>query len=343
MSRGRAFALVAGAVVMLIAARAAWTWETTRRPDVPSRELDVPQGANVADIAAMLQREGVVARAFTFRAVVRLRGDAARLRAGRYRFEGPLSLNDVVDILVRGDVVRRLVTFPEGRSRFEFADIAATAGFDAAEFLGATTRVSAIPSLPAGAASLEGYLYPDTYDVAEMRGAAALVESMARRFRSVAAELRLETEAHAGAVSGRRTVHEIVTLASIVELETGQAFERPLIASVFFNRLRIGMPLQTDPTVIYALRLAGRWNGNIRRDDLRIDSPYNTYARRGLPPGPIGSPGRDALVAVLRPAASKALYFVSRNDGTHVFSNTLREHERAVDQYQRRARRQPAS
>ncbi len=135
------------------------------------------------------------------------------------------------------------------------------------------------------------------------------------------------------------TVRQLVTLASIVELETARAEERPRIAAVFLNRLRKGMLLQTDPSVIYALKKAGRWDGNIRREDLQIDSPYNTYRRAGLPPGPIGCPGRDAILAVLAPAPTRDLYFVSRNDGTHEFSENLAEHNRAVDRYQRRRAR----
>jgi UPF0755 protein len=131
-------------------------------------------------------------------------------------------------------------------------------------------------------------------------------------------------------------VREVVTLASIVEMETGRPEERPQIAAVFLNRLRRGMPLQTDPTVIYALKTAGRWDGNIRKKDLDLDSPYNTYRHPGLPPGPIACPGREAIRAVLDPAESKALYFVSRNDGTHQFSDTLEEHNRAVDRYQKK-------
>jgi UPF0755 protein len=134
------------------------------------------------------------------------------------------------------------------------------------------------------------------------------------------------------------TLRELTTLASLVELETARADERPRIAAVFLNRLRRGMLLQTDPTIIYALRKQGRWDGNIRKPDLMIDSPYNTYRYAGLPPGPIASPGREALRAVLDPAPVKDLYFVSRNDGSHHFSATLREHERAVDRYQRRRR-----
>jgi UPF0755 protein len=155
---------------------------------------------------------------------------------------------------------------------------------------------------------------------------------MVERFREVIApELpRVRQSGH--------SVREVVTLASLVELETARGDERPRIAAVFLNRLARRMPLQTDPTVIYALRLLGRYDGNIRKADLRIDSPYNTYRYPGLPPGPIASPGREAICAVLQPAAGDELYFVSRNDGSHQFSRSLREHERAVDVYQRRRR-----
>jgi UPF0755 protein len=132
------------------------------------------------------------------------------------------------------------------------------------------------------------------------------------------------------------TVRQVVTLASIVELETAQPGERPRIAAVFLNRLDRGMPLQTDPSIIYALKKAGRWDGNIRKVDLDIESPYNTYRRPGLPPGPLGSPGRESILAVIEPAETKELYFVSRNDGTHEFSETLEAHNRAVSRYQRR-------
>jgi UPF0755 protein len=156
---------------------------------------------------------------------------------------------------------------------------------------------------------------------------------MAQRFREVVSP-ELPRIAEKGL-----TVREVVTLASIVELETARAAERPRIAAVFLNRLERRMPLQTDPSIIYALKRTGRWEGDIRKRDFDIDSPYNTYRRAGLPPGPLGSPGREAILAVLEPAATRDLYFVSRNDGTHEFSETLVEHNRAVDRYQRRRAR----
>jgi UPF0755 protein len=313
-------------------------YETERTITSGRQVVIIEPGAPVSRIASDLERQGVIPHALAFRLLVQVRGDAARLKAGTYELDGPLSLREIADIIVRGDVMRKLVTFPEGRNRFEMAEIAATAGLSAEEFRKAAQEGAFIRDLHGDATSLEGYLYPDTYDVATLESAEDLVRAMVQRFREVLAEVR----GNRAGPSELLSVHEMVTLASIVELETGAPEERSLIASVFFNRLRLGMPLQTDPTVIYALRLAGRYDGNIRRADLQIDSPYNTYRRRGLPPGPIGSPGREALLAVLSPVTSRALYFVSRNDGTHVFSNTLRDHERAVDQFQRR-RRRPAS
>ena len=181
------------------------------------------------------------------------------------------------------------------------------------------------------AASLEGYLFPDTYDLPQSPEAPrVLVRRMLERFREVIGP-HLERIAERGL-----TVRQVVTLASIVELETARVGERPRIAAVFWNRLDKGMPLQTDPSIIYALKQAGRWDGNIRKRDLEIDSPYNTYRRRGLPPGPLGSPGKEAILAVLEPAVTRELYFVSRNDGSHEFSETLAAHNRAVNRYQRR-------
>jgi UPF0755 protein len=223
----------------------------------------------------------------------------------------------------------------------EMADLAEAKGIPREEFLAAARDPSLIRDLDPAATDLEGYLFPDTYDLpgSGNRGA-LLVERMVQRFREVIVPLRVELAAQP------LSLRELVTLASVVERETARPEERPRIAAVFHNRLARRMPLQTDPTVIYALRKAGRWDGNIRKKDLDIDSPYNTYRRPGLPPGPIASPGREAILAALHPAATRDLYFVSRNDGSHHFSQTLGEHERAVDRYQRsrtgRARNAPS-
>jgi UPF0755 protein len=299
----------------------------------PPQVLLVEPGSSSGAIGSQLEAMGLVRHRWVFRAYVASRGAGSRLRAGQYTLDGPLSLQQIVDLLVRGAADRHDVTFPEGRNYEELAAIAAQDGIAPEEFLAAARDPSPILDLDPAAPDLEGYLFPDTYDLPRGDDAAkVLVSRMVRRFRDVIRERMARLEER------RLGLRELVTLASIVELETARADERPRIAAVFLNRLARGMPLQTDPTIIYAMRKAGRWNGNIRRRDLDIDSPYNTYRHTGLPPGPIGSPGEAALDAVLSPAEVDDLYFVSRNDGTHHFSRSLREHERAVDRYQRRRR-----
>jgi UPF0755 protein len=320
-------------IVILGLAYAAWFHETrwpVRDSSDPPQPLVVAQGAGVLDIGRQLQQLGLIRHPEVFRAYVVSRGQTGRLRAGEYSLEGRMSLEQIVDKMVRGDVVRHTVTFPEGTNLDDMARLAAVKGIPAADFLAAARNPGLIQDLDADAKDLEGYLFPDTYDIP--RGAdpaGQLVGRMVRRFRTV-----IGPELPAVAQSGR-TLRQVVTLASIVETETARPEERPRVAAVFLNRLQKRMPLQTDPTVIYALRKAGTYDGNIRRVDLDVDSPYNTYRFPGLPPGPIASPGRASLLAALHPAQSRELYFVSRNDGSHQFSESLAEHERWVTQYQR--------
>lgn len=326
------------AALLLLAAlglRLWWRMETEAPLGGPPAEIVVPPGASTQGIAEKLAAAGLVKRPWAFSLLVRLRGDGSRMKAGRYRFEGPYSLLDIEQKIVEGDVIRREITFPEGRNIFDMAEIGAKAGLSGEGFLAAAKDSGLITDLDPAAKTLEGYLFPETYDLKEGAGEAALIAEMVKHSRDVFGELGLTSEGRVIA-SLPLNLRQIVTLASIVELETAAPEERPRIAGVFFNRLRIGMRLQTDPTVIYALKLEGRYNGNIRKVDLSRDSPYNTYRFAGLPPGPIGSPGRSALDAVLHPEKTDALYFVSRNDGTHVFSNRLSDHERAVDEFQRR-------
>jgi UPF0755 protein len=323
--------------VLLALAFGAWGawWYETRWPKIaegaPVVHLVVPQGASADAIARQLHALRLVHHPLAFRALARLRGAGGRLKAGEYALSGPLSLEGILDALVRGDVVRRDLTVPEGRSLDEIAALVAAEGLDLEAFLNAARDPSPVRDLDPAATDLEGYLFPDTYDLPQSPEAPrGLVRLMTQRFREVISP-DLEHIAEKGL-----TVRQVVTLASIVELETARAFERPRIAAVFWNRLEKGMPLQTDPSIIYALRKAGRWDGDIRSRDFDIDSPYNTYRRAGLPPGPLGSPGREAIRAVLEPTETKELYFVSRNDGTHEFSETLAAHNRAVSRYQRR-------
>ncbi len=329
--------LAAAALLSLLAAAAyrEMRWPV-RGVDQPPETLVVPPGASAESIGRQLRDMGLVRHPLVFRVLVHLRGAAGHLRAGEYALEGPLSLDQIVEMLRKGEVVRHDVTFPEGKSLEDMALIFSAHGFDGAAFLRAARNPAAIKDLDAAAPDLEGYLFPDTYDVTRSPEApAALVAHMVQRFRDV-----ITPELPQIAARGL-SVRQVVTLASIVELETARPEERPRVAAVFLNRLKKGIPLATDPTIIYALRKAGTYDGNIHKRDLDVDSPYNTYRHAGLPPGPIASAGREALAAVLHPFDSNELYFVSRNDGTHQFSATLAEHERAVDLYQRHRRSGP--
>ena len=309
-------------------------WHETRWPvrsasEPPQRVLIQP-GTGVLQIGRQLQGLGLVRHPEVFRVLALERGATGKLKAGEYELAGRMSLTQVVDKMVRGDVVRRFVTFPEGRNIEEMAAIVAGESLPPAAFITAARDPVPIADLDPQATDLEGYLFPDTYEIPPRPDAPAVLARRAvDRFRRV-----IGPELPAVQQSGR-TLRQIMTLASLVELETAVPAERPRVAAVFLNRLRHHMPLQTDPTVIYAMRKAGTWDGNIRKRDLGIDSPYNTYRYPGLPPGPIASPGIESIRAVLHPAASNELYFVSRNDGSHHFSRTLAEHQRAVDHYQR--------
>jgi UPF0755 protein len=296
----------------------------------PEQFIDIPQGAGTKGIGDRLVSGGVVRDNLTFRLALWLSGDARKLKAGEYRFDHPLPPLDVLAKLARGEVYVVPLTFPEGHTIIEMSKIFEAHGFGtAAAFVAAAGDVSLVSSLDPSARDLEGYLFPDTYLLPRHTEAAHLVRLMVERFQKTLTPDLID----AGRARGL-SVRQLVTLASIVEKETSKPDERALVAAVYSNRLRIGMPLQCDPTVIYALEKRGTYDGNIRRDDLAVDSPYNTYRVAGLPPGPIASPGRDSLKAAAHPADSDFLYFVSRNDGTHEFARTLEEHNRNVQKFQ---------
>jgi UPF0755 protein len=296
----------------------------------PEQFVEIPQGASTPEIGRRLIDAGVVKDTWTFRAAVWWTGDGRNLKAGEYRFDRPVSAVDVVRKIARGDAYGRRVTFREGLTVAEMAKVYESQQLGkATDFLAAARDVSAIRDLDPAATDLEGYLFPETYTLPRGVPAARLVRSMTDRFRAVFTdEMRKRAEGQG------MTVREVVTLASLVEKETAQGQERPMVAAVYRNRMKIGMGMQADPTVVYALQKAGRYDGNIRREDLAFDSPYNTYKYPGLPPGPIASPGKASLDAALAPADVPYIYFVSRNDGTHVFSTTLNEHNRNVQKFQ---------
>lgn len=330
----RKFAVVLVFLALVVTAGAWWGQQqlTTPYRGFAAEEVfvELPAGIGVAAIAQRLADEGVVSDPLVFRAAARLSGADRRLQAGEYRFADAATPYDVVDRLARGDVYTRPITFPEGLTIEEMAVIFAQAGFgEASAFVEAAGDRALVADIDPTAPSLEGYLFPDTYALPRSADAAAVVRRMVDGFKAA-----FDEELRALAVAEEMTIREVVTLASLVEEETARADERTTVAAVYRNRLRIGMALQCDPTVIYAMRLAGIWNGNIRRQDLQIDSPYNTYRYPGLPPGPIASPGRAAMLAALTPEDVDYLYFVSRNDGSHVFASTLAEHNRNVQRWQ---------
>jgi len=292
--------------------------------------IEIPQGAGSVAIAKRLADAGVVHDVHSFRLALWLTGEGRRLQAGEYRFDRPVSARQVAGKIARGEVYVCPITFPEGLTIKQMAAIYEAKGFGpAADFSAAAKNVALVSAIDPEAHDLEGYLFPDTYKLPRKATAAQLAARMVQGF------MRALTPDLIDAADARHlTVRQLVTLASIVEKETGNNDERPLVAAVYTNRLRLGMGLQCDPTVIYALDRAGRYSGNLTRENLQFDSPYNTYRYAGLPPGPIASPGRASLEAAAHPADVPYLYFVSRNDGTHAFASTLDEHNRNVQKYQ---------
>jgi UPF0755 protein len=337
--------LAALLVLGLAAAGAAgwWAWRQVERPHRgfpgDAAMVVVEPGTPSVHILDQLERRGVIADARLARLYLKLVLRDPPLQAGEYRFEGAAALPRVLDKLVRGDVVDHAVTIVEGLTLEETAEALAGAGFGDLEALLAAMRDPApIADLDPEAPDLEGYLFPETYTFAKGTPPAEVVQTLVETFRA-----RWREEVAPRAAGGG--VRELVTLASIVEKEAKIPGERPTIAGVYRNRLDRGIGLFADPTVIYALKRQGRWDGNLRRRDLQMDSPYNTYRYAGLPPGPICSPGLASLLAAARPSPVDYLYFVSRNDGTHVFAATVAEHNANVERWQRRfwRERRPAS
>ncbi|HEX6899685.1 MAG TPA: endolytic transglycosylase MltG [Thermoanaerobaculia bacterium] len=324
-------------LLLVPVAQMAWSWWKLQRPykGYPETEklVTVEPGMGAGEILQTLEKEGVLADAKLARTYLIYFLRDPKIQAGEYRFSGPLSTPQVLRMLVKGDIVTRSVTVIEGLTLEEIAQQLAREKFGRREvFLDLMRSPELIADLDPDAPDLEGYLFPETYTFASAVSEREIVKTMVDTFRR-----RFEKEVRPLLADGSpgRSVRQVATLASIVEKEAQVASERPLIAAVYRNRLDRGIGLAADPTVIYALKRLGRWNGNIRKDDLRMQSPYNTYRYAGLPPGPICSPGLASLRAAADPADVPYLYFVSRNDGTHVFAETLEEHNRNVNTWQR--------
>lgn len=293
----------------------------------PVRVVVVP-GAALNQTANLLEEKGVVRFPLLFVSVARLLGKDRSVQAGEYRFHTSLSPREVLDMLTRGAVVLHKVTIPEGWTAKQIAVLLEQRGFASREEILALARDETfVRALGFEGDSLEGYLFPDTYHFAMDLSPRQILSAMARRFYEV-----YEPDMRTRQVEQGWSLREVVTVASIVEKETGLQEEKPLIASVVVNRLRRGMPLQCDPIVIYGIE---DFDGNLTRKHLEAPNPYNAYLNKGLPPGPICNPGLASLKAALYPADTPYLYFVSRNDGTHQFSSTVADHNRAVGRYQK--------
>lgn len=321
-------------------------WQpSTRTPE--KRLFIVAEGETLTSIAERLQRQELLPRQSRLAPRVwvlwaRLSGVDRSVRAGEYELSTGLRPLQVLSRLVDGQAKTWSVTLPEGLRLDQVANRLGEAGIvEPQELLALARDPDVARALDVPAKTLEGYLYPETYRFRHGTDPREVLSALVAEFHGAWSDRDRALLAASG-----RSLHDVVTLASIVEKETGRASERPMIAAVFRNRLERGMRLQTDPTVIYGLWLEhGEFDGNLRRRDLEAETPYNTYLHAGLPPGAIASPGIDSIRAVLSPADVPYLYFVSRNDGSHVFSRTLREHNAAVERFQKRrirARRRAA-
>jgi len=289
--------------------------------------INMAQGQSLKTTADLLHEERIIKNPFMLLLIARIKGYDKRLKAGEYLLSAAMSPRQILEIMVKGQVRLHKLTVPEGYSIYQIADLVAEAGFASrTTFIKAATEADLARSMGIEADTVEGYLFPETYFFPKGVSVEKIIATMVQRFWSIFTPQWRERAKSIGF-----TVQQIVTLASIIEKETGASFERPLISSVFNNRLKKQMRLESDPTVIYGIK---NFNGNLTRQDLQTPTPYNTYKIKGLPAGPIANPGRASLQAALYPEDTNYIYFVSKKDSTHYFSTNLKDHNRAVKKYQ---------
>ncbi len=294
--------------------------------DTQLQVFEVESGMTLKRVAQELSRQNLIRSASAFQAIALIQDKQKLIMVGEYHVSPSMLPVEILQRITSGKTVLHPVTIPEGYRITEIADLLEERGLANKEiFLQQAKNVKLFEGIPTD--SLEGYLFPETYHFGKFTPEATIVKKMIGTFKERALKQKFLKRAGEMGFS----YHEIITLASLIEKETGKDSERKQISSVFHNRLKRNMRLQTDPTVIYAI---DNFDGNIRKRDLKIDSPYNTYRYKGLPPGPIASPGLKSIIAALYPANTSNLYFVSRQDGSHQFSATLNEHNRAVQKYQ---------
>lgn len=296
--------------------------------------VEIPRGSSVDTIAKTLTHRGILQHPLLLKLIFKWKHTEGESKAGEYVFDRPLSPMQLYEKLMKGEIAYTVITVPEGSNVFDVERILKDKNIPGSEefrtALISPELLMELHSIDASLESPEGFLFPETYFVGQKDDVLKVLLTMVREFKK-----RYRASERSRTAELGMNVVQVVTLASLVEKETGKSEERPLISGVFHNRLHRSMLLQCDPTVIYALLLAGEYQGFIRTSDLKYESPYNTYVSAGLPPGPICNPGEASIRAALFPETTDKLYFVSRNDGSHYFSSTLAEHNRAVQQYQR--------
>jgi UPF0755 protein len=289
--------------------------------------VDIPHGTPLTKITQILETEGIIKERTKFLILAKLYTSGHLVKAGEYKLSPAMLPLDVLDILKEGKTIFDIITIPEGYTIKQIAEVLASQNLvDKERFIKLTLDSDLIKMVGGEGKSLEGYLFPDTYHLNKTMSEESIIKKMVSRFWEI-----LDDSMQNRAKELGFSLNQAITLASIIEKETGAEEERKLVSAVYHNRLKRKELLQSDPTVIYAIQ---DFNGNLTREDLKIDSPYNTYRYPGLPPGPIANPGRASLVAALYPADVDYLYFVSRNNGTHEFSSTLKQHNAAVKKYQ---------
>jgi len=297
-----------------------------------NQTFEVKEGSTLNQIAVDLEKAHIIPNSTVFRLSGRFMGYDQRIKTGEYRLNSAMPPLKILEILEKGRTITYSITIPEGFNLNQIADLLEQKGLTRkTTFLEQAEDRSLVESLDFSGETLEGYLYPDTYRFGRNEKAGKIISVMVKRFRDIVTPFEEKIK------DSGMTLRQVITLASIVEKETGQPEERPMIARVFLNRLNKNMRLESDPTVIYGI---SNFDGNLTKRDLKTKTPYNTYVIGGLPPGPIANPGLAAIKAVLNPADGRYYYFVSKNDGTHYFSETLREHNRAVKRFQKNRRKE---
>jgi UPF0755 protein len=328
--------IISAAVILLgLAAAAKWLQRELETPyfNAPSGEtyIDIPRGAKPREVTDLLVKNGILHSHLPFIIYLRAANLGRRIQAGEYRFNKPATPEQIAKRLIRGDVYFRSITVPEGLTAGETIELLAKNGLGKpADFRKALLKTDWIVDIYPEARTLEGYLFPETYRFGRKDNPEKIIRTMVNQFRLKLAGILKQTPQSSGL-----SVSKAIILASMIEKEVKKPEEGPLVASVFINRLKRGIPLACDPTIVYALKTAGVYNGNIRKADLAMESPYNSYIHPNLPPGPISNPGAAALRSALNPASTDYFYYVSRNDGTHQFSKNYQSHLNAVIKYQK--------